>query len=394
MSVSTLLATLMLASSPFEVDVAVGAGGTSNAFELPADSVAASADQPQPGVFVPVDAGAAVHSPRRRTFRIGAEGRFGGEFFALVRQDPAATRATSPGDANTWAGRLGIPVVIDPTPDRRDGMRVDFTLEPFASAYRRTYTSHRTGRPLVINGVDLRHRYSNDKFGMKADADLSIGKTFDVVVGGRLTRAEYVDDYRQTTVYDSWDYDETRLDVDGYARPGDWMFAVGYTRRLRDYDERFPRDANGDRLPASDPAYRPQQFTYDDVKFRGGWVTRRGRALLAYAITRRIDHFAGYLDYVQHDVSADLRLTIRETAELRVKPGYSILGYDAARVNYDPSAPENERRRATLEAAFEWPLRTRTRGFVEFEAIDQVSANPLFTYRAARGITGVRVTWR
>ena len=388
------LAVLLLSASGTRAEIRVGAGGDSNAFEFPEDSAASNASPAQPGMFVPVDARVRLKTSPRRPVRLGAEASLDGMFFAFVRQDPAAAQSTRPSDLNRFTAEASLPVVFDPAPERRRGFRVDFTFEPFAAMHRETYTSHRTGQPFESGGVSLADRYSTNSFGAKVDGDVSIGRNVDLIVGGRVTRADHVEDYEDVPEIDSWDHSEYRGDVDAHFTSEGWLAAAGYTLRQRDYDERFPRDDTGAKVPDTDPRYRAQSFTAHELSVRGGVVRERGRAVLRAGTVRRVDGFVGYENYTEQWVGADLRIAVGES-ELRLAPKFMSRTYDELRVDYDPTEPVSDRTRLSIDASYEWPMLTaRTRGFVSAGYVAQQSANPLFTYAAFRGVTGVVVSWR
>lgn len=391
-ALACLFAVSLLAAPP-RVEVSVGAGGSSNPFEYPEDGAATGANAPQPGAFVPLEVDLDFKTPPRSTFRARARGSFDGVFYGYVAQDPGATRASSASDANRWSAGAAFPLTFDPSPNKRDGLRMDFTLEPFVALNRETYTSHRSGRPLISSGVALGRRYDTNKVGVRTDADLALGRDFDSVFTAGIARVDYVEDYASSPEIDSWDHDEYRLDADLYGSPGALVLRAGYGFKLKDYDERFPRDANGNKVLASDPAYQPQTFVAHAVGVGGGLQGDWGKMVLAYGLERRLDDYVGYLDATSHRLVLDVELAVG-AAVLEVRPSYSTRNYDAARVNYDPAAPETNRKRLALDAAFTLPIAKWTVGFVRAGVVDQTSSNPLFTYRAFSAMTGVRVSWQ
>lgn len=401
---TTLLAAFLLLSGP-RIDLSVGAGGSTNPFELPDDQAAAGAEQrPAPGAFVPVDASAEWKTPRSRMFRAGIDGWFDGRFFTFVAQDETATEQTRARDANRWSAQVSAPLAVDPFAGRKGGLGIELTAEPFFGMHRETYTSHRTGKPIVFDdrpgevadvNIDLSKRYDTNEFGARADLDVSFGRIADIVAGARYTSVDYVEDYDATEHLDSWDYEEVRGDLDGYLSPGDWAFAAGYGLRIRTYDERFPRDVSGEKIEDDEPGYEPQVFAYHDISVRGGFIAERGRAVLKYRGTRRLDMFEGYQSYSENGVAGDFRIALVPDSQLRFEAGYSVREYDELRVAYDPQEPVSSRRRTTLELSYEWPAFSKwTRLFVSAGAVSQTSKNPLYSYTAAQGMTGVRAEWR
>ncbi len=384
-----LIVVIVLAAPP-RLEVSVGAGGSSNPFELPNDQAATNADAPQPGVFLPVEAELDLRSSRERQLQLRFDAWLDGDFYAVVMQDPNSTRSTSPSDANNWSAGVSVPMIAEP-----EKLPVNFTLEPFVALHRETFTSHRSGRPFVaVGGTSLADRYNTNRFGAEAELDVSVARRIDLIGGVRVARVDYVEDY-DGTAYDSYDHDEYKTEVDLLGTPGDWVYGAGYSLVVRDYDERFPRDsATGAKVLPGTPGYEPQIFTSHAVTLRGGWSSREYRAVGRYELTRRIDEFAGYLDYTEHAVSADFRIAIGDASELRIEPDFSIRTYDAAKVNFDPLETDSERMRISLDASYEWPLAKWTAMFVSAGVVNQESTNALYSYRAFRAATGVRVTWR
>lgn len=392
-ALACLFAVSFLAAAGPKVEVAVGVGGSSNPFEFPEDGATTGANAPQPGAFIPLEVDADFKTPSNRTFRARVRGNFNGLFYGYVAQDPSAPRPSNASDASRYTGGVAFPVTFDPSPNKRDGLRMDFTLEPFVGLHRETYTSHRSGRPLISSGVKLGERYDTNKFGVKTDADLALGRDFDTIFTAGIARVDYVQDYGSSPDLDSWDHDEYRLDADLFASPGVMVLKAGYGFRLREYDERFPRDANGDKVLGSDPAYEPQTFVSHaiglGIGIKGDW----GKTVLSYDLERRLDDYVGYLDYTSNGVDLDVELAVGAST-LAVKPSYTSRVYDAARVNFDPTAPENNRKRLALDTSFTFPLAKWTAGFVGASLVDQTSSNPLYTYRAFSAMTGVRISWQ
>ena len=297
---------------------------------------------------------------------------------------------------------------IDLLRSRRVGL--DFTLEPFAGYNRETYTSHRTGLPLVVSKphpddptnssldeiADLAHRYDTNEAGGAAEVEVAWGSTFDFSFAGRVTRVDYVEDYRELVTIDSWDNLEVRGDVDASLSLRGWIAAAGYAMRLVDYDERFPRDSSGTEVLPRDAGYEPQQFLHHHGTARAGFSGDRGRAVLRWRGTRRLDLYSGYLDYTDNRYSADLRLRFAAAeTELRLEPSWTVRSYDELRVHYDPQEPVSNRERLGVEASVEWSaFSDYTRFFVGAERVSQRSANPLFTYSDTRVMTGLRVRLR
>lgn len=399
------LAALLFLAGP-RLDLSVGAGGDSNPFEMPDDRTAAGAStRPEPGMFIPIEASATWKTRPRQPVRFGVEAWLDGIFFTFVAHDTAAAQRTNPSHANRWTAEISAPVVFDPMHDRRRApWRLDVTLEPFFGMHRETYTSHRTGLPIRIDEdpapsvdvyVDLRDRYSYNDYGLALAGDLDIGRNVDVNAGARLTSVDYIDDYGRSDAVDSWDYTEYRGDTDVSARRGDGYLAAGYTLRLRDYAERFPRDENGDKVVRGDPGYEPQTFTFHDVSIKGGLVKSRGRAVIRFRTTRKLDGYRGYSDYSENAVTGDFRIVLGTDSELRFSPGYAVRSYDDLRVNYDPAEPVSSRRRLTMKASCEWPALSRwTRMFAGVGLVSQTSTNPLYTYTSYSLTTGVRATWK
>lgn len=400
---TTILAVALFLSGP-KVELSVGAGGDSNPFELPDDQAAGAESRPAPGMFVPVEASAQWKTPPKRVFRAGIDAWVDGRFFAFVAQDDAAPRKTNAQDANRWTGEISVPLSVEPFRRTKRAFGVRFAAEPFVGMHRETYTSHRTGAPLVFDdrpgetadvNIDLSDRYDTNEFGVAADADLGAGRMADLVIGGRYTRVDYLEDYDATEHLDSWDYDEVRGELDAYLTPGNFRFAAGYSLKIRTYDERFPRDGMGEKVEDDMPGYEPQVFTYHDVSLRGGYIRAQGRAFVRFRNTRRIDGFEGYQSYTENSVSGVVRLAPRPGNELAFDVGYSVRTYDELRVSYDPQEPVSDRKRLTLDAGYEWPaLSRRTYWFLSAGVVSQSSANPLYSYAGFHGMTGVRVEWR
>lgn len=401
---ATIAAALLLLAAP-KLELSVGAGGDSNPFELPDDQAAAGADsRPAPGAFIPVEASAQWKTRSRRMFRAGVDSWFDGTFFTFVAQDGAAPEKTNAQDANRWSGEISAPLVVDPLFGRKASFGLELTAEPFFGMHRETYTSHRSGTPLFFDDrpgevadvmIDLSKRYDTNELGLRADADVELGRLVDVIVGARYTSVDYLEDYSGTEHLDSWDYDEVRADLDGFVRPGDWTVAGGYSMRVRNYDARFPRDSAGDKVEDEMAGYEPQVFTYHDLTLRGGYVIDAGRAVLRFRNSRRIDGFEGYQTYAENAVSGDFRIALQKDSELRFEPGYSVRTYDKLRVAYDPQEPVSSRRRVTMDVGYEWPALSKwTRLFVSAGLVSQSSANPLYAYVEFHGMTGVRAEWR
>lgn len=399
---TTLLAALVLLSAP-KVELSVGAGGSTNPFELPEDQVAAGAEQrPAPGAFVPIDAAAEWKTPRGRMFRAGIDGGFDGRFFAFVAQDDAAPEQTHARDANRWSAQVSAPLVFNPFAGRKKrALGIELTAEPFVGMHREILTSQRRGTPILFDdppdvNIDLSKRYDTNEFGVRSDIDVSFGRIADVIVGARYTSVDYVEDYEATEHLDSWDYGEARGDLDGYLSPGDWAFATGYSLRIRNYDERFPRDATGNKIEDDEPGYEAQSFIFHDVSLRGGYIVDRGRAVLKYRHSRRVDMFEGYQSYSENGVAGDFRIALVPDSELRLEVGYSVREYDVLDVASDVSQEAvSNRRRRTLEMSYEWPALSKwTRLFVSAGLVSQVSSKPLYTYTAVQGVTGFRAEWR
>jgi hypothetical protein len=402
--IATLATTLLVLAGP-KLELSVGAGGDSNPFELPDDQAAAGAEsRPAPGAFIPVEASAEWKTPSRRVFRAGVDSWFDGRFFTFVAQDGAAPEKTNARDANRWSGGISAPIAFDPFAGRRGSLGIEVTVEPFFGAHRETYTSHRTGTPLLFDDrpgevadvmIDLSKRYDTNEFGARADGDLELGRIVELIGGATYTSVDYLEDYESSEHLDSWDYDELRADLDGFVRPGDWTVAAGYSLRARSYDSRFPRDDAGEKIEDDMPGFEPQVFTYHDLRLRVGYVRPAGRAVLRFRNTRRIDGFAGYQSYAENAVSGDFRIALREDSELRFEPGYSVRTYDELRVAYDPEESVSNRRRVTMDLGYEWPaFSKRTRLFVSAGLVSQASANPLYAYVEFQGMTGVRAQWR
>lgn len=397
---ATIVAAMLLLAGP-KIEIAVGVGADSNPFELPYDQFAANAEQkPMTGAFVPVEASADWRTPYGNMFRAGAKASFGGTFFGYVGQDEAATEKTNASDASRWTGEVSAPFVFDPKREGRNRWRADLTLEPFVGMHRETFTSHRSGTPFPAPTSDpypdLGERYNANDFGGKVEGDLSLGKIIDVRAAGRYTRVDYVEDYTAANdETDSWDYGETRADVDVYVRPEGFLAAAGYTLRVREYDERFPRDDDGNEVVSVDPRYVPQVFIFHDVNVKGGVMRDRGRAILRFRNSRRVDAYEGYQSYSENAVGGDFRLKLATDSELRFGAGYSVRSYEELRVGYDPAEPVSNRRRLDLDTGFEWPAFSKwTRLYVAAGLTSQASANPLYTWVGFRGMTGVRVALR
>ena len=403
MTITTAAMWLLLATP--KIEVSIGAGVDSNPFELPEDQLAAEAEQkPKTGAFIPLGLGAEWKSPARRIFRAGVKGDFDGAFFGYVGQDPDATEETSASDASMWTATIAAPLLIDPKQSGRSVWHADIGVEPFFSMNRSTYTSRRTGRPFEMDGntapatdtiVDLSRRLDTNEFGAKVDGDLSVGSLVDLIVGGRYTTVDYVEDYDGTgDAIDSWDYAETRGDADVYVRPEGFVVAAGYTLRIRDYEERFPRDVDGNKVRLDDAGYEPQVFTTHDVVFKAGIDRDRGRAIVRFRNTRRIDEFSGYQNYGENSVSGDFRLELAPDTELIFDVGYLVRKYDEQRVDYDPQQSLTDRRRITIDTGFEWPAFTKwTRLYVTAGLVSQSSASPLYSFVGFHAATGFRVNW-
>jgi hypothetical protein len=394
------LAVLLLAGP--RLDVKTGAGADSNAFELPENPAAVGADSPQPGVFVPLDATVDLRSAAHRMFRIEGQGWVDGEIFTMVRHD-AAGSATRPSDASLYTGYVSMPLIFDPLPARSDAPKADLEIAPFASLHHETFTSHLTGLPYVFddgNGfVSLADRFDYRRGGVKADTNVEITRDLGLLAGGQFAAVDYASDYASSqsapNPIDSWDYREWRLDLDGYATPGDWQLGIDYGFKRRDYDSRFPRDASGITVTPVTAGFRAQVFDYHDVTLRAGWSGTAGQIDARYQLERRVDRYAGYLDYLQQDLSVDGRVYVGAASTLEIEPKVSVRRYDRAHVNFDPAARESAIDRYELGLTWEWALPlASTSLFVSTQGVHQSSSNAEYTYDSGRVTTGVHVTLR
>lgn len=402
-----LLAAILLTVPLPTADVAAGVGIASNPFELPADPDATGgAASERRGGFFSFDARAHWRS-RPAVVRLAAEGDLTTVHFGVVSRDPAASSQPKPADLDRSDGGVSLPIVVSPSTSARNVLAFSASVEPFASFHRETFTSHRTGEPVIVRNpapdpadsdeiVNLARRYDTNEWGAGAELATEMGRTAEIILGGRATQVDHLADYRAQATVDSWDHVELRGDLDIIAMPGDLLFAAGYTIRLLDYEERFPHDASGEEVRPADPGFRAQQFTYHHGTARAGVIGPRGRVILRWRGSRRIDTYSGYLDYTENRVSADLRLRLdRANAEMRIEPSYSVRQYDRLRVRYDPDEPLSSRRRVGIEGQVEWAGFSRsTRFFLSTQVVSQRSTNPLYTYVDARGLTGIRLRFR
>lgn len=397
------LLSLILASPPV-FDVSVGVGGDSNPYELPSDPALAGSDvESRSGALLGVDARAEWQMWDGDAFRLSAEGDFEALVFGFVSKDSSAARPARASDLNRHSGGVSLPLQLASISPTRT-VSLEATLEPFASMNRETYLSQRTGRPMVIDvdphpddvvRVNLGDRYDTDEWGARLDLDAELGRMVDLSLGARLTTVDYVEDYDEIEAVDSWDHRESRGQADVVFRPGNWTFATGYTLRILDYRERFPRDSAGEKLLPEDPGYSPQKFTYHHATAKVGLSTGIGRATVRWRGTRRLDMHEGYVDYTEHKIAGDVRIDFPHELELRFRPSYSVRTYDSLRVRYDPSEPVTNRRRLSVETQAEWPAGSRyLRMFVSGSVVSQESENALYSYVEARAMTGFRVRVR
>ena len=400
--ISTFASLGLLLGSP-AFDLSVGGGAESNPYEMPADPAVADADfGPRSGAFLAIDGRLRWRTRSGRVVRVGLDASVDCDLFGWVAVPQAGVAAPHASHLDRADGEVSLPLVLDPMPYGR-AFRLDLTIEPRAAFDRLTYTSHRTGRPIVIDAADdpgndppipvsLADRYDKNALGLLAEMDASFGRSVDVVVGGRITRVDYVEDYEEFERVDSWDHVEYRGDADLYVTAGSWLIASGYSARLLEYDERFPHAADGSDVLPDEDGYEPQRLSLHHLSAKVGRIGNRGRAVLRWRGTRRLDLSSGYLDYTEHRVSADVRIGSGDGVELRLSPSWSERVYDELRVRYDPDEPIASRRRFVGEATLEWGAFTsRTRLFVTAAAEAQRSSNPLYTYSSVRGLMGVRV---
>lgn len=401
---TTLVLLPLLFASPPAIEVSIAAGADSNPYELPADPTAAGSEvEPRSAALVELDARANWRTRAGETLRFSAEGDFEAILFGFVSQDSTASRPARPSDLNRHSGSLALPLQLAPM-SRRRAVHIDATLEPFAAMNRETYTSHRTGRSMVIDIdpnpfderlVDLGRRYDTNEWGAGLEVYASLGRVVDMVLEGRLTQVDYLEDYEEIETVDSLDYRESRGTANLLFRPGNWILATGYTLRRLDYRERFPRDSSGDELDMEDPGYSPQEFTYQHVTAKAGLSGDLGGAVFRWRGTRRLDMYEGYLDYTENKIALDLRLELPRDVQLRFQPTYSDRKYDSLHVRYDPSEPVSSRRRFSAEAHVQWPaLSPSIRMFVSGSVVSQESRNALYSYSEARAMTGFLVRAR
>lgn len=382
---TTAFAAAVVIFASGSLEASAGAGVASNAFELPNDAAALGATRPRPALIVPLTLDGEIDTGTDRALRVGAVAALRGTFHPAVAQDPDPARKVSALDANRFDARVGLPAVLD-----LEGP-LGVTFEPFASAHYETYTSHRTGRPLVASGVPLGERYNANRGGARLEGEWSTKRArLDLEL--RATRADHLEDYVGTT-QDSWDHTEWRIDADALLGRRGFLLGAGYSWTRRDYDERFPHEEDGDEVTPGDPGFAPQVFTWHRGDALAGWRSRGVLALLRVEATRRLDEFEGYLDYSETGVSTSARVT-PGSLRLRGEAELSWRRYDHARVALDPTEPQSTRRRASFSAEVEWPASARSRGFVEISGVDQRSTNELFTYRDLRGVIGARVVVR
>lgn len=402
MPFALLIATLLAAPS---IDVSVGAGADSNPYEMPSDSGGANADFGRVGgAFVPVE-GRLRWRTRAAPMRMGIIAAFDGEFFTWTARPPEPLPPLRARDLNRYDAEVALPFVFDPM--RRGGFfHADLTIEPRGALARSTYTSHRTGRPLVVDAADdpesdppllvsLARRYDTNEAGVEVEVDASFGDLVGVVLGARVRQVDYVEDYDEIDGIDSLDHRELRGEAGLVVSPGDWVLAGGYVLRLLDYRERFPHEEDGSEVRSGEPGYEPQRFAAHHASAKAGWVSDGGRFVLRWRSTRRVDLYSGYLDYTEHRVAADLRSTAGSSVELRLAPSYSVRTYDELRVRYDPDEPVSSRRKLAAEASVEWSaFSPSTRFFLAAAAESSIASNPLYTYSAVRAWSGVRVRIR
>jgi hypothetical protein len=388
-SLGILLAVSLFAAPP-AVELSAGAGVASNTFELNSTPQSATAAAPEPGAFVPITAAVNLSTDAVSPVRIAVRSWFEAELFAMVAQDRAVPGATHASDASHGSGYAGVPVSWRPVAESDRVPRLTFAFEPFAGAHRETFTSPITGRPYVANGVSLGKRFDDNRGGARASGEAELGSAFDVYAALQLQRVDYVQDYRGVPGVDSWDYIEARADTDAYAYAGPAVFSAAYSFKRRGYDSRFPHDVSGNAITTA--GYAPQVFLIHDVTLRAGLTQDARRAVLRYDLERRTDANGGYLSYTDHSVALDLRADARSVT-FELHPSFSMRSYDAAHVNYDPLEPSFHRTRFDVAASAEHPLRDGVVVFLQAGFSDQWSSNALYTFSAARVMTGVRVRW-
>ena len=404
---------ILLLAAPPRVDVSVGAGADSNPFELTSKLAqnpnANPADGPQLGLVVPISATVALRTPPHRTLRVELDSWLDAQVFPTVHQATGADPIRA-SDANQGSAYLGVPVIWDPFPDRE--VKADLAIEPFVGSHRETFTSRETGQPYLFTpttGVStgLGRRYDNDKLGVRVDSNVVVSKDVGFLVGGAISRVNYLQDYAASRVdpttpdawQDDWDYGELKTDVAAYVTPGYWTLVAGYAFKQRRYDARFPFDSTGARITSLDPAYVAQRFDYHDLSLHATWLGTATRWSVRYELERRIDDYSGYLDSLDHFGEVKLDYFVGRGATLSIDPSVELRTYDRARINFDPTQAENAVSRGELAMSYEWPA-SRALGldgasfFVKGSGVRQVAGNSDYTFDAVRFVTGVHVLWR
>lgn len=388
-----LLSLVSALLSTASVDLAAGAGVDTNPLAMPSAPARAGAEfGARSGTFFPVEARLRWRTPPRSPIHAGVQGAFDGVLFTW-----AATPAR-PADLHRYDGELSLPVSL------ASRLGVEVTLEPHATFSRSTFTDPRTGRAYVVDAaedggpprpVSLAHRFDTDALGLRGGIDASLGGETVLAIGGGVTRVDSVADYEDAERIDSWDHVAVVGEAYLSVEPRAWLLEGGYAFRRLDYRERFPHAADGTEVLPGDPSWEPLQLTLHDGTLGAGWISDAGRAVVRYRATRRSDSYAGYLDYTQHAIAADLRWRTRSDVELRFEPSFSTRGYDELRVRDDPEEPVTSWRRIAATASAEWDaLSPHTRLFVLAQAESQTASNPLYTWTAFRAVSGVRVRIR
>ena len=354
--------------SPFSGEFKIGAGYASNPLRLPEGG--------ESGAFVPfelrLDWEPVDSRERRFRMRFDLDGRrFGSDSLESAKR-----------------GRVRAEARYDWRLRPRGGAKHDLVLRARAQRDDRVWVSRRSGEDFELRSIDadsvsLADRYDADTYSAEFFYKRRSGPTrWEVEL--EAARRNYLEDYEDVAVVDSLDHERYLAKVRYRSRFLHETLELwgGAQVTWRDYDERWPRDAEGDDVLDAVQEFRDTSLRAE-VRWRPWARIDRPERLeigLEYRYGWRDDLYEGFYDRDTRDweLSIDSRLRRGVFLAFDVSTGTTeYLRYRTGNVSTNPLFTlEDLEVEARLALATRWDVTVELGG----AWLDADSSNPIYRY--------------
>ncbi len=328
---TSALETIGVRQPYFEARFSAGFGYDSNAYRSPDSPYTDYSLEPpvdvdpveQSGSYVPVRIRAAYFNPLSDRSTLVAAYRHWGDYYTdseLGNADETDHRLT-----------LGVEHALG---DGQSSSR-EFSYAAFIRSHGETNFDRDDGLERFDDGVSIADRFDYTGVGMEAEYKNRFGRVRYEIDASYSIR-DY-DDVATASSYDLSDYwlhGAIKIPLARSTR-----LEVGYEYRVRDFDDRRARDANGDSSSAN-PTLEYQYGIFDlGVRHR---MSDSLVVELIYSRTNRDDQFVGYNDYTKDKVSFEATFEFSENFAAQLEVDYRDQQYDNAYAFNNPSQPSKE----------------------------------------------------